>query len=533
MTVLCRFLFALDLMHLSSATIPEPYLRNRSAFFVSSLNFDRNPTISRASRKKGRLGIARARSKKYVNHKTDMVCSSNKPHQKATGGVFCISVRRADDASGDDAGEETENDNNFKARGISISLFLTYLTVMGAKCALPSTLSMLTSPNSGLAHHNAMLSRQDVISRLLTLSTVSIAAGKLLLGPLIDTFGGVISLQIALSTLFICLSSIGLGTRTCPTLTTFAIYWIVVDFAFSSCWAACVKTIRDKLSEKYWAREIGRLAMAARTGNALGFALFASLLQLKFTGVALQSTGPVNTAWRRVFRAAGLIQLIPLLMLTYFGGKCDGGFGEKIKSTNKQDRSTAPSALNQSLIILRTQSRRPEFWLHLISRSLIMVLVSFLLFIPSYMAQCYGMSSASSARVGSLFALGCLLAVSMLAERTYPSVTTMSSAGKIPSINLHRQKAYFMLAFLATAAMCLMIQTAFLRDVIHLTPLLGSLLMFLFGFSLGKTHLRKGFIATFCVYSPAHLFALSNPILSPINNVCLEKWWERWLCNHC
>jgi hypothetical protein len=34
--------------------------------------------------------------------------------------------------------------------------------------------------------------------------------------------------------------------------------------------------------------------------------------------------------------------------------------------------------------------------------------------------------------------------------------------------------------------MCLMFQTAFLRGVIHLTPLLGSLLMFLFGFSLGK-----------------------------------------------
>jgi len=335
---------------------------------------------------------------------------SNKPHHKATDGVFCISGH-ADDARGDDAGEETKNDNNFKARGISISLFLTYLTVMGAKCALPSTLSMLTSPNSGLAHHNAMLSRQDVISRLLALSTVSIAAGKLL--------------------------------------------------------------------------------------NALGFALFASLLQLKFTGVALQSTGPVNTAWRRVFRVAGLIQLIPLLMLTYFGGKGDSGFGEKTKNTNKQDRSTTPSAPNQSLIILRTQSRRPEFWLHLISRSLIMVLVSFLLFIPSYMAQCYGMSSASSARVGSLFALGCLVAVSTLAERSYPSVTTMSRAGKIPSINLHRQKAYFMLAFLATAAMCLMIQIAFLRDVIHLTPLLGSLLMFLFGFSLGKTHHRKGSNATF------------------------------------
>ncbi|KAL3766112.1 hypothetical protein ACHAW5_001357 [Stephanodiscus triporus] len=426
-----------------------------------------------------------------------MMRFSNKSHQTKTEGMLFSSVRRGGDNAADAI--EAENCNNSNARGISFSLFLTYLTVMGAKCALPSTLSMLTSPISGLAHHNAVLSRQDVISRLLALSTVSIATGKLLLGPLIDTFGGVLSLQIALSTLFICLGCIGFGTATCPTLTAFAIYWIVVDFAFSSCWAACVKTIRDCLSEKNWAREIGRLAMAARTGNAIGFAFFASLLQWKFTGVAAQSTGPMNTSWRRVFRAAGLIQLIPLLMLTYFGGKGDKK-SQKMTNSYKQDESkTTSSSLNQSLTILRYQSRRPEFWLHLISRSLIMVLVSFLLFIPSFMTQCYGMSSASSARVGSLFALGCLLAVSTLAERTYPSVAAISSAGRTPSINLHRRKAYFMLAFLATAAICLLIQTAFLRDIIHLTPLLGSLLMFLFGFSLGIPF-----------YLPSTMFALKN-----------------------
>ncbi len=271
--------------------------------------------------------------------------------------------------------------------------------------------------------------------------------------------------------------------------------------------------------------------MAARTGNALGFALFASLLQWTYARVAVQSTAPANAPWRRVFQAAGLIQLIPLSMLTYFGGN-GAGTPELKTTTHPRDMSMAKSTVYQSLAILRNLSRRPEFWLHLISNSCIMVLVSFLLFIPSYMAQCYGISSAASARVGSFFALSCLLAVSTLAEKTYPSVATISSG---TSINSYRRKAYFMLAFLASATTCLMIQTAFLRDIIHLTPLLESLLMFLFGFSLGKEACQRSFLCChfFNEYSSAHSPYRSYPILHPRNNVCLEKWWEGWLCNNC
>lgn len=234
--------------------------------------------------------------------------------------------------------------------------------------------------------------------------------------------------------------------------------------------------------------------MAARTGNALGFASFASLLQWAHAraGSIPHTAARANAPWRKVFQAAGMIQLIPLLMLAYVSGR-EGGAGghESVARTRprppRRDASasaTSSPVAHPSLAILRELSRRPEFWLHSIFRSCIMVLVSFLLFVPSYMAQCYGMSSAGSARVGSLFALGCLLAVSTLAEWTYPPVAAMSSATSIESS--YRRRAYFMLAFLAIATMCLMFQTAFLRVVIHLTPLLGSLLMFLFGFSLGK-----------------------------------------------
>ena len=209
--------------------------------------------------------------------------------------------------------------------------------------------------------------------------------------------------------------------------------------------------------------------MAARIGNALGFAFFASLLQWTITGVAAPSTAAGSIEqWRWVYRAAALIQLIPLMMLTHYGN----GITKKAMSTYKREDSVTTSRLNQSLSILRYQALKPEFWLHLISRSIIMVLVSFLLFIPSVMAQCYGMTSSSSARVGSLFALGCLLSVSTLSEKSFPS------AGMITTVPRGSR----------------MIQAIFLQGTISLTPLIGSLLMFLFGFSIGKTSFQQAFL---------------------------------------
>ena len=146
-------------------------------------------------------------------------------------------------------------------------------------------------------------------------------------------------------------------------------------------------------------------------------------------------------------------------------------------------KSKERSTLRQSLSILGQQSKTLEFWLHLISRSIIMVLVSFLLFIPSYMTQCFDMSSGASARVGSAFAMGCLLAVSTLSEKTYPSDVTRQRSSRSKT---YRRKAYAMTGFLTTATVCLMLQTAYLQNMVNLTPVIGTLLMFLFGFSLGE-----------------------------------------------
>ena len=421
-------------------------------------------------------------------------CSNRKILSKRTAGELnhMRGGGNEDDFAADKKGTESF--------GISLSLFLTYLTVMAAKCALPSTLAILSSSKSGLTHKSTILSREDVISRLLALSTLSIAAGKIFLGPFIDLVGGIKSLQICLSALIMCLSSIG-SAQLCPNLNSLALYIIIVDFGFSSCWAACVKTIREYTEEERWSKEIGRLAMAARLGNAISFAFFAWLLQLASSRIPASALASADTSWRWVYRASGVIQLIPMALLTHFGRKgrqcadnitAERGLNDKIEKA----RSTRTrSSMIASLRILRRQASRPEFWLHLLSRTITMVLVSFLLFIPTYMTQCYGMTTASAARVGSMFALGCLTSVSTLAAKTYPSSNSAQVKSKqigrrnktnqsLTRFPVYKQKACLMASFLSLSTGCLLAQLLFLKDIIDLSSTVGSMLMFFWGFSL-------------------------------------------------
>jgi hypothetical protein len=67
--------------------------------------------------------------------------------------------------------------------------------------------------------------------------------------------------------------------------------------------------------------------------------------------------------------------------------------------------------LRQSIRILKYEIQTIDFWLHLISRSVLMVYASFLLFVPTLINTVYSSSAATAARCGSLYALGCLVAV--------------------------------------------------------------------------------------------------------------------------
>jgi MFS family permease len=292
-------------------------------------------------------------------------------------------------------------EETIRKRGMTAALATTYLTVMGAKCALPSVLALLISRSNGLTFPTTTISAtgmtpQGHMAKLLGLSTLAVALGKLLLGPVIDTLGGIRALQVALTLLMALLATISCTQQ----FSLFAISWIFVDFIFSSCWAGCINSIHQSFPEREWGKQVGMLAVGARTGNALSFALFASLLY------SLEKT--VKQPWRQVFAISAALQLIPLSLLTYFGGKTLKS--ERNKQLDKPKQEPKPS-LQASLATLTREAATPEFWLHLLSRSVLMVFASFLLFVPTLMSQVYGASNGIAAQTGAIYSLGCLLAV--------------------------------------------------------------------------------------------------------------------------
>ena len=135
---------------------------------------------------------------------------------------------------------------------------------------------------------------------------------------------------------------------------------------------------------------------------------------------------------------------------------------------------------------LRREAATPDFWLHLISRSVLMVFASFLLFVPTLMTQVYGTSSSVGAQVGSLYALGCLL-----------SVTTVS---KLFSRLRRRAKLWAVtLLLLVGATGSSLAQLGHVSGLFHLAPWTSAILLFVWGFS---------FAIPF--YIPPSLYALSR-----------------------
>jgi MFS family permease len=340
-----------------------------------------------------------------------------------------------------------------------------YFAVMGAKCALPSVMSLLTS-STGLTFPIGRNDPQQLVARLLLLSTAAIAMGKVLLGPIIDFFGGITSLQVSLACLAFLLTSISF----CQSFMVFGISWILVDFIFSSCWAACINAIHQSFPEQVWAKQIGRLAAAARAGNSIAFMFFSFILRY-FERSMVQ-------CWRPVFGIAALAQLFPIAMLTLYG--------QPIVKTKKVPGKVVHPSIRSSLKILKREAATLDFWLHLVSRSALMLFASFLLFVPTLMTQVYKTSSAAGAQVGSLYAMGCFLSVTT-GSKLYSSLGTR---GKLWLVT-------FLLLFGATGSS--VAQLGHMANWWTLSLNASVLTMFVWGFS---------FAIPF--YIPPSLYALSK-----------------------
>lgn len=400
----------------------------------------------------------------------------------------------------DEGIDRTEQESRLRKVGISAALFATYYCVMFAKCSLPATLSLLVGDNSGLRFLDATSSMtppqhpQAAMARLLSLSTIFLSIGKLLLGPIIDAATGIFCLKFSLFVLSCCLGTI------CQTTSFrhFALAWICVDFVFSACWAACLNAIHSSFEEEEWPGAIGMLAIAARTGNASAFLIFGALLE----NVADHGGATIWTkfagrdeSWRVVFALSAVIQTIPIFLLSIFSPQ--KGLLSKVNSNDaKKDVLDAPNgstehapsrstSIHDSLRTLCSVASELPFWLHLFSRAALMIFASFLMFVPSLMSNCFGLSSALASKTASLYALGCLLAVS-IGSKTYNNLDG-------------RSKIVTNAVQLGTATLSALSLLLHVRGAITLPPSFGMFLMFIWGVS---------FAVPF--YIPSSIFALER-----------------------
>ena len=400
-----------------------------------------------------------------------------------------------------EAGEGTSKGRS-RARkvGISTALFSTYFSVMFAKCSLPAALSLLVGDHSGLQFPNGpsstLQTTQAAMARVLSLSTIFLSIGKLVLGPVIDTVTGISCLKVSLFLLACCLGMIAHAA----TFRQFALAWICVDFIFSACWAACLNAIHGSFEEKEWPETIGMLAIAARTGNACAFLTFGALLgfienNTRHGGATIWMKLPGrDESWRAVFALSAAVQVIPMILLSVFAPKKERPIVVNQIDAAKKDEvdarfdsaDKAPGrSVHDPLRVLKGVASGVPFWLHLISRSALMIYASFLMFVPSLMSNCFGLSSALAAKTGSLYALGCLFAVSVGSKR----YSTLSCRGKIAANIIQ----------LGTATLSALVMLLHCRGMISLAPYFGMFLMFVWGIS---------FAVPF--YIPSSMFALER-----------------------
>jgi hypothetical protein len=215
---------------------------------------------------------------------------------------------------------------------------------------------------------------------------------------------------------------------------------------------------------------IGSLAVAGRVGNALSFFTFASILQW---AQRKQTGAIVDNSWRLVFWASSLLQVMPLMILWWFDkvslifSDVEDGIGTRNIETSMN--SLTATSMKDSIRLLKKEMQKVPFWMHLISRSCLMVVASFLLFVPSYMTNAFGMSNSSAARVGSLYALGSLLSVSIGAKRFSSSRT--------------RTKLATTFSLLGSLLLCSLLHLAFLSGMLPVSPVGGAVSMFVWGLS--------------------------------------------------
>ena len=178
------------------------------------------------------------------------------------------------------------------------------------------------------------------------------------------------------------------------------------------------------------------------------------------------------------------MQLIPLSLLQHFGGNI-GDQHKELDDPKIVSKLKGSMQNKETFRVLFREARTLDFWLVLISRSSLMIFGNFLLFVPTFMTHGYSVSHALSSKVASMFAVGCLLSVSICSQ-VYNDLSVNKQISLITGL-------------CGTSFLCALSQLLHSMNIVKCTPLVGSLIMMIWGFS---------FSVPF--YIPPALFALKR-----------------------
>ncbi|GMH70151.1 hypothetical protein TrLO_g439 [Triparma laevis f. longispina] len=276
----------------------------------------------------------------------------------------------------------------------SITLFLTYMCTMGSKCALPLAIPQRYPP---VFPAPALLSKfgigaENILSCTLLCSTLAISCTKAMSGSVIDKLGGETLLILVLPLL-----SLSFFFVSSTSVYASAPFLIIIDIIFAVIWPSLISMISRSRPGKKQAKDISSLVVGGRAGMAIMFGLGGftngnSIFRFASMAAACACSSVFFGRYRRLSLAAA-----------------GGALPTKIvpPPTNlPQSRSFAPSPKLKN--VLKTASTL-NFFLFTVTRTLLLIFGSFVLFVPSYLASFEHLPKSLPA--GSFYSLGCIAGI--------------------------------------------------------------------------------------------------------------------------
>ena len=302
-----------------------------------------------------------------------------------------------------------------------VCMYIGYLMLMFCRTAF-------TTVSPALVEDPGLSLKTTHIGDILGYAALGSLVGKLLTGFFADRFGGRLTLLLALGVV----ASLTLAMGYLASFFAFALFIFCLQLARAGGWPALTKLIGQWIPPTSYGHTWGILSTASRAGVVISSLVLGLLL--------IYTLGEVNPdtlvaeypgGWRWVPVAAGCLGLLAVLGLWWAFPKRPASVLSKVDRAKPLDL----------LATLRFFATADRFWLICASVMCTTMLMALVSFTGLYLAQSFEVSAGKAATAGTVFPLGCLIAV-LLVGFIYDRLT-------------RKQRIYFMGASLAIGCLCI------------------------------------------------------------------------------